>query len=221
MSSSLRSSVMPGSPMTAGSVMPSARRARSQRSIAFGSKHSWVVTHVRCQRGRRRRAELVPSRQVAPPSIAECVSNLEIRVEASHAIANTTVYTGRVVGCLVQQEAIDRDRAIPEEPGLGFADLLYEVSITGNPSRMNFTRMAIDRIYPTDPTLGDAHRWIGSFTTRMESEEQRGRITAEERDRLLALNKAWLANRDPNSNGDVKSELTALLRDVCGRTVGG
>ena len=161
----------------------------------------------------------VPSRQVKAPSIAECVSNLEVKVVDSHPLSNTTLYIGRVVGCLVQQEAIDKDRAMAAEPGLGFADLLYEVSITGDPSRLNYARMATDRVYPTDPKIGDTHRWIGNFTTWMDSEEQRGRITTPEKEKLMALQKNWRFNPDPIKNKEVKDELTTMLRAICWREV--
>ncbi|MGI5848680.1 MAG: flavin reductase family protein [Christensenellales bacterium] len=161
----------------------------------------------------------VPSRQVKAPSIAECVSNLEVKIVGSYPLSNTTLYIGRVVGCLVQQEAIDKDRKIPKEPGLGYADLLYEVSITGDPSRLNYTRMATDRIYSTDPKIGDEHRWIGNFSTWMDSEEKRGRISTEEKEKLLELNKSWRFNPDPIKNKAVKDELTAKLREICWKEI--
>ena len=53
----------------------------------------------------------------------------------------------------------------------------------------------------------------------MESEEKRGRITKEEREHLLELNKQWMMNPDPVTNKKVQEELTAMLRDVCWREV--
>jgi flavin reductase (DIM6/NTAB) family NADH-FMN oxidoreductase RutF len=75
--------------------------------------------------------------QVKAPGMAECVSNLEIKIIDSYPLSNNTLFIGRVVGCHVQKGALERDMAIVDEPGLGGVDLLYEVSITGNPTRLN------------------------------------------------------------------------------------
>ena len=71
----------------------------------------------------------------------------------------------------------------------------------------------------TDDNLGDKKRWIGNFSTWMESEEERGRISKKEHEKLLELNKLWLMNPDPVKNKAVKDELTDMLRDVCWRKV--
>ena len=77
----------------------------------------------------------------------------------------------------------------------------------------------MEKRWRTDEKLGDEKRWIGNFITWMDSEEKRGRITKEEKERLLELNKRWMMNPDPMTNKEVKKELTDMLRDVCWRTV--
>lgn len=166
-------------------------------------------------------AKLTPlkSVQVKVPGVAECVSNLEIKILDSYPLSNNTLFIGKVVGCHVHNDAIERDMKIIDEPGLGGIDLLYEVSITGDPSRLNYAKLDINTRYRTDEKLGDSHRWIGNFRTWMESELGRGRITPEEFDKLHDLNKAWTNFRDPIKNKAVKEELTALLRDICWRKI--
>lgn len=161
----------------------------------------------------------LPSRQVSVPGIAECVSNLEVKLVDTYPLSNNTLFIGKVVGCSVQREALERDMAIEDEPGLGGVDLLYECSITGKTPRLNYGRLDTAKRYRTADKLGDENRWIGNFITWMDSEEKRGRITADEHKKLLELNKAWGLNRDPKANKAVKDELTAMLRDICWREV--
>ncbi|MCB6366756.1 flavin reductase [Intestinibacillus massiliensis] len=161
----------------------------------------------------------LPSRQVKAPGIAECVSNVEVKIVDSYPLSNTTLYIGRTVGCSVQKDVLERDIASPYQPGLGGTSLLFEVSITGDPSRLNYEVLDHSKVIPTDPQLGDLHRWIGNFDTWMESEEKRGRITAEEKGRLLALNKSWRFDPDPRGNKAVKDELTRMLHEICWREI--
>ena len=161
----------------------------------------------------------LPSRQVKAPGIAECISNVEVKIVDSHPLSNTTLYIGRTVGCSVQEEALTRDIASPYQPGLGGTDLLFEVSITGDPSRLNYEVLDHSKVIPTDPKLGDLHRWIGNFDTWMDGEAARGRITPAEKEKLLGLQKAWRFNPDPIRNRAVKDELTALLHEICWREI--
>ncbi len=160
-----------------------------------------------------------PSRQVAPPSIEECVSNLEVKILDSYPLSNNTLFIGKVVGCSVQADMVEKDIAMPDQPGLGRADLLYEVSINGTPSRLNHMRMNPGSTLRHSEKLGDDKRWIGNFYTWMDSEEKRGRITAAEKAELLALEKTWVADRDPKRNGDTKRRLTDKLTEICWRNI--
>ncbi|MCC8115598.1 MAG: flavin reductase, partial [Planctomycetes bacterium] len=166
-------------------------------------------------------AKLTPlkSTKVAPPGVLECVSNVEVKILDTYPLSNNTLFIGRVVGCSVDEEALERDMKIEDEPGLAGADLLYECSITGKTPRLNYGRLDMEKRYRTDDNLGDAGRWIGNFGTWMESELKRGRINQTEYDRLMDLNHKWLENRNEKSNAAVKEELTAILRDVCWREV--
>ena len=166
-------------------------------------------------------AKMTPfeSKQVKPPCIKECVSNLEVKILDKYPLSNNTLYIGKVVGCHVQEDLLEKDRKIEDEPGLAGADLVYECSITGDTPRLNYGRLKMEKRWRTDEKLGDEKRWIGNFITWMDSEEKRGRITKEEKERLLELNKRWMMNPDPMTNKEVKKELTDMLRDVCWRTV--
>lgn len=161
----------------------------------------------------------LPSKQVAVPGIAECVSNLEVKILDTYPLSNSTLFIGKVVGCSVHEDALERDMSIADEPGLGGVDLLYECSITGRTPRLNYGRLDTSKRYRTDEKLGDANRWIGNFSTWLQSEEKRGRITPEEHAKLLALNKTWSLNRNPKTNKEVKDALTTMLQDICWRNV--
>lgn len=160
----------------------------------------------------------LPSKQVQPNGVQECVSNLEIKIIHTYEISHSTVFIGEVVGCSVQKELFERDMRTPYEPGLVMTDLLYEVSINGSPTRLNYTRMNLDHIYPCPDDIGDT-QWIGTYQSWLQTEKERGRITEDELNALLALNAAWSKNRDPIQNANVKAELTAMLKDICARPV--
>lgn len=160
----------------------------------------------------------IPSHKVTPPSILECASNVEVKILDKYPLSNNTLYIGKVVGCSVRKDLLEADMKIPDEPGLAGADLLYECSITGETPRLNYGRLSMNRIR-TDDDLGDKQRWIGNFNTWMDSEQERGRITAEENKKLCELTSRWRMDPDPIKNKKVKEELTAMLTDVCWRNV--
>ena len=159
-----------------------------------------------------------PSGKVAPPSIMECASNVEVKIIDMYPLSNNTLFIGKVVACSVREDLLEADQKIEDEPGLAGVDLLYECSITGKTPRLNYGRLSLDRIR-TDEKLGDENRWIGNFSTWMDSEEKRGRITADEHAHLLQLNTEWKMNPDPRTNAAVKAELTQMLTDICWREV--
>lgn len=164
-------------------------------------------------------AQMTPfeSKQVKPPCIAECVSNLEVKIIDRYPLSNNTLYIGKVVGCHVQKDLLEKDMQIEDEPGLAGADLVYECSITGDTPRLNYGRLIMKKRHRTDDNLGDKQRWIGNFMTWMDSEEERGRITKKEHQRLLELEKMWKGNPDPMTNKAVKNELTEMLTEICWR----
>lgn len=159
----------------------------------------------------------LPSQKVRPCGVAECVSNLECRVEHTYGISNSTIFIAKVVAVSVNKASLERDKATNYNPGIVMDDLLYEVCIAGAPPRLTYTRMNLEHLYHTDFHLGDDKAWIGTFASWMESEERRGQITAQEREHILQLGQQWEQNPDPKHNAGVKDELTNLLTDLVWR----
>ena len=160
----------------------------------------------------------LPSKQVKPCGIAECVSNLEAKVIETVRINGSTLFVLEIVGCSVHKDAVEKDMRTPYEPGMLMSDLLFEVSIkpdpvTGDPARLNYARLNPE-VYPTPNDFGPDNRWVGTFEEWMDGEERRGKITSEEKQHILQLNSLWLTNRDPDTNGEVKKELTDWLKKI-------
>lgn len=160
----------------------------------------------------------LPSKQVKPDGIAECISNLEAKVIDTVRINGSTLFVLEIVGCSVQKEMVERDMHTPYEPGLLLGDLLFEVSIkpdpvTGDPARMNFARLD-PKVYASPNDFGPDNRWVGTFGEWMDGEERRGKISAEEKKHILELNDRWLADRNPQTNGAVRQELTDILKKL-------
>lgn len=156
----------------------------------------------------------LPSHKVSPCGIQESISNLEAKVIDSIIISGTTLYIVEIVGVSVQSHMVEEDKAAPYEPGLARGDLLYEVSIKGNPPRLNYTRMRYEEVLATPDDIGSDEFWIGTFEHWIMSEERRGKINADERQRIFDLNNKWQVKRDPQTNGLVKDELTRRLKEL-------
>ncbi|MBQ9063345.1 MAG: flavin reductase [Eubacterium sp.] len=161
----------------------------------------------------------LPSKKVKPAGIRECISNLEARVIDEVEVSNTTIFVLEIVGMSVDKEALDQDRHSKYQLGIGGTDLVFEMSLNGSPARMNYGLIDQSRILPCPGTIGDENEWQGTFESWMLSELHRGRMTKKEYKKLLLLNKSWIRNSDPVSNGDVKKELTELLTEVIWRPV--
>ncbi|MBR2188193.1 MAG: flavin reductase [Eubacterium sp.] len=161
----------------------------------------------------------LPSKIVKPAGIKECISNLEARVIDMVEVSNTTIFVVEIVGMSVDKEALDRDRHTKYQLGIGGTDLVFEMSLTGAPARMNYGVIDQSRIMPCPSTIGDENDWKGSFESWMLSELHRGRMTKKEYKKLLLLNKNWIRNSNPETNGEVKKELTELLREVIWRPI--
>jgi len=161
----------------------------------------------------------VPSKKVKPCGIEECPSNIECRVLHEYPAAGTTIFILKAVAVNVSEEIYNKDKGHPYQPGMVLSDLLYEVSLNGKPERINYMRMNLDTVYRPGEDLGDNCLWTGTFDSWLDSEVERGRITAAEKEKLMDLDAGWRKNPDPDGNGDVKNELTRLLADVVRREV--
>ena len=161
----------------------------------------------------------LPSKKVKPAGIKECISNMEARVIDQVEVSNTTIFVVEIVGMSVDKEALDRDRHSKYQLGIGGTDLVFEMSLTGSPARMNYGLIDQNKILPCPSTIGDEKEWKGTFESWMASELHRGRITKKEYKKLLLLNKNWIRNADPVGNGEVKKELTELLKEMIWRPI--
>lgn len=156
----------------------------------------------------------IESHKVKPCGIKECISNCEARVIAKVPVSGSTLFVLEVVSVSVRTDMIEADKKTPFEPGLVRGDLLFEVSINGNPPRLNYTRMKYEEILPTPDDFGSDKSWIGTFKEWIESEERRGKITEQEKEHIFRLNEKWSENRNPVVNRAVKEELTAMLKKM-------
>ena len=156
----------------------------------------------------------LPSQKVKPCGIAECVSNLECKVIDAIRVDGSTLYVFEVVNVSVQDKYLEYDKVCEHEPGLGHADILFEVSIKGNPPRLNYERLD-KTVYPSPDDIGCDNRWIGTFEEWMDSEERRGKINSAQKAEIFELDKNWKLNPDPVSNAETKKKLTDYLKYVC------
>lgn len=161
----------------------------------------------------------LPSKQVKPCGIKECISNLEAKVIDMVEVSNTTIFVVEIVGMSVDRQALEDDRHTKYQLGIGGTDLVFEMSLTGSPARMNYGVIDQNRIMPCPSTIGDEKDWKGTFESWMLSELHRGRINKKEYKKLLLLNKNWIRNPDPTGNAAVKEELTDLLKDMVWRPI--
>jgi flavin reductase (DIM6/NTAB) family NADH-FMN oxidoreductase RutF len=161
----------------------------------------------------------VPSSKVKPCGIEECPSNIECKVLHEYPAAGTTIFILKVVAVNVSEEIYQTDKKHPFQPGMVLSDLLYEVSLNGKPTRINYMRMNLDTVYRPGEDLGDKTLWTGTFESWLNSEVERGRITITEKEKLMDLNMKWKMNPNPEENKDVKNELTQMLADMVWRKI--
>lgn len=161
----------------------------------------------------------LPSKKVKPCGIKECAVNMEAVIESSTRIGTYyELYVCKIVGISVDEEYIKSD-----DRGYGIyqIDPLFEIYIgrekEDDDARLYYGRMDPEKIHITDYGIGCKGDWIGTFDKWMRSEIIRGRITQEEYQEIIKLNKKWQDNRDPEGNKDVKKELTDRLARICKR----
>ena len=163
----------------------------------------------------------LPSRKVAPPGIAECPVNMECRVIHTLKVGSRwTLYTCAIVGVSVDERFVERDR--PEFGSMGVLgiDPVFEVKIAKGDTpetsamRLYYNRMSLDTIERCPEDVGCEDDWIGSFDQWLVDEQKRGKITEDERTILLDLDARWAMDRNPETNGPVRQELTARLRHL-------
>jgi len=159
---------------------------------------------------------------VKPCGIAECPVNLEAKVLHVHKLGQKWVnYTLEIVHVTVHKVLDERNRQGPMAGyGMTLIDPVFEI-LTGKgdtPETENF-RLVYDRLdyskierCPED--VGCKDYWIGSFKQWINDEQERGKLTPAETERIFELESLWAVDRDPVNNKAVKTELTALLKKV-------
>jgi flavin reductase (DIM6/NTAB) family NADH-FMN oxidoreductase RutF len=157
----------------------------------------------------------LPSKHVRPPGIRECGVNIEARVIHSHRLGDFyTLYICRVVGVSVDEELVKRDAESRLHAGVWELDPVFETSILaeeGHPTRLYYSRLDKKTVARMPTGIGPQREWVGRFEEWMEDEVARGAISRAECDRIVALQKDWVGNPDPETNGTAKRELTEFL----------
>ena len=157
----------------------------------------------------------LPSKKVRPCGITECPINLEATVFQKTRLGR--YYTHYI--CQVVAVSVDTDLLAKDQSGLGSLEIdpLFEVNIERNSrdqNRLYYGQMDSQKITRTADDVGCLKDWIGRFEQWMQDEQTRGRITASQRQEILDLNRQWQANRDPETNGEIKRQLTERLRHL-------
>ena len=160
----------------------------------------------------------LPSKKVQPPGIQQCPVNMEAVVKSSIQVgAHFKLYICQIVGVSVTSEFLKRDETDMKHVGLLSIDPLFEVAIAAmenRPPRLYFGKIDKDKLYRTPDDVGSSSAWIGTFETWIEDEKNRGKISLEQVNEVLSLNKQWQANPDPKSNQQVKQKLTEILTSI-------
>ncbi len=160
----------------------------------------------------------LPSHKVRPPGIQECLVNMEAVVKTSCQVgAHFKLYVCQVVGVSVDTELVAKDEVNTDHVGVLNIDPLFEVAIAAledRPPRLYFAKMNRDRFYRTPDDIGSSRYWVGTFETWMEDEVERGKINRKQMEEILALNRQWQTNPDPEANREVKLKLTQSLTKI-------
>lgn len=163
----------------------------------------------------------LPSRKVKPSGIKECAINLEAKVLSAQKLEpKWTLYVCKIVGVSVDSDFVARDQEKWDSLGIMAIDPVFEVK-TGKGHtpetqnvRLYYDRLDMSKIERCPEDVGCVDDWIGSFERWMDDEQTRGKLTEQQKQDILDLNRRWQANRDPQTNGVVRRELTERLKMV-------
>jgi flavin reductase (DIM6/NTAB) family NADH-FMN oxidoreductase RutF len=138
--------------------------------------------------------------------------------------AGSTMFTGRIVSASIGKDYVRTDVEAVERVGVLFIDPVFEVLIArrqvgpDTPARLYYAKMQSAPLYRDSDDIGCSNDiWTGDFETWMFDEEKRGRISRQEREQLLRLDRQWGKDPDPERNGRAKTTLTEKLREVVWR----
>lgn len=160
----------------------------------------------------------LPSKHVRPPGIRECGVNIEAKVIHSLPLGDFYhFYICRVVGVSVEEELVRRDAASRLHAGVWELDPVFETTILaeeGQQPRLYYSHLDRKSVARMPTGIGPQRTWVGRFEEWMEDEVARGAVSQAEHTRIMALRKDWDGNPDPETNAEVKRELTALLKGL-------
>jgi hypothetical protein len=155
-----------------------------------------------------------PSNNISVPSIKECPINIECKVIDRVQLGQYyMLFICKAVGISVDQKLINQDN-----DGLGVFHIkpLFEVNISKTKSgntRLDYGQMDANKIQTPGDDFGSLGDWIGTFEHFIESEYKRKKITIEEKNEILDLNKIFKKDRD---NQEIKGRLTELIKKAVG-----
>ena len=159
----------------------------------------------------------IKSSKVKPFSIKECPVNMECEVVQTFSMDGFyNFYICRVIAVSVDEEYIENDE-MNGGRGIFAADPVFEVQIDkieNGASRLCYGRLDPTKLHFTGEDFGCLKDWIGTFDQWISDEHERGKITHDEKVRILDLNEKWLRNRDGETNSEVKAELTSALKKI-------
>lgn len=154
------------------------------------------------------------SKNISVPSIQECPINIECKVIDRVQLGQYyMLFVCKAVGISVDQDLISKDK-----DGLGVFHIkpLFEMNITktrsGN-TRLNYGELDYKKLMVPGDDFGSIGDWIGTFEHFIDSEFKRGKITSEEKERIIDLKKSFKKDR---SNKEIKDKLTKLIKKAIG-----
>ena len=129
-----------------------------------------------------------------------------------------------IVGVSGNSKYVREDKELHNRIGVLAIDPLFEVKIGRGQSedtssvRLYYNRMDLDKIERCPEDIGCYHDWdghfVGSFEQWSDDKQKRGKLSEKEKLELFDLNEKWQKNRNPNTNGPVKRELTLRLKGL-------
>ena len=140
--------------------------------------------------------------------------------------SGSTMFTGKIIAASIGKDYVRTDVKALEHVGVLFIDPVFEVLIArrqvgpDRPSRLYYAKMQREPLYRDSDDIGCSNEyWTGDFEMWMLAEEKRGRISGQERQHLITLNREWTDDPDPERNGQAKTSLTEKLREIVWREV--
>lgn len=160
----------------------------------------------------------LPSKLVKPPGIREARVNLEAKITSTAFIGeHYKLYVANILGASVDEDLVETDRNSSWAAGILALDPLFEFTVqgkNGSPPRIHTIKLDKNSTEKLPDDIGPSNTFVGTFENWMEDERNRGKIDDDTYTRITELNRNWQENPDPEFNREIKSELTAMIRDL-------